>query len=68
MTDVKMSPINMIKYIKRNVDYLSINERQDILQMIINALPDDSKIQTKGDGTQIKFKDIPSPTIASIYT
>lgn len=57
----------IIEYIKNNIDSLSVNERQDILQMIVNSSIEDSRIQTKGDGTQIKFKDLPVILINNIY-
>lgn len=56
-----------IKYIKQYVDDLSKMERQDILQNIINAGVPDSKIITKGDGTQIRFNDIPESVLSMIY-
>ncbi len=58
---------DMIDYIKRYVDDLSISERQDILQIIINSQIEDKKIQTKGNGTQIRFKDLDNSTITVIY-
>jgi hypothetical protein len=58
---------SMIKFIKHNVGDLSINERQDILQMLVNSPINDKKIQTKGDGTQIKFNDIHKSVIIMIY-
>ena len=60
MTDI--NDIQMIKYIVRNVNELQIKEREEVLQMIYNAVPD-SKIQTKGDGTEIKVMDIPHSTL-----
>lgn len=57
----------MIKYIKYYINDLSLNERQDILQMLVNASIDDSKLQNKGGGTQIKIRDIPRPTIVMVY-
>jgi uncharacterized protein with WD repeat len=59
--------INMITYIKHKVGDLNVNERKDILQMLINAGIEDNKIQSKGRGTQIKFMDIPTDMIVSIY-
>lgn len=57
---------NKAKYITDNINNLSINERQEILQILVNSV-DDNKIQTKGDGTQIKLKDIPQQAIVNIY-
>jgi hypothetical protein len=65
MSDSNFSTI--VKYIKHNVGDLSVTERQDILQMIVNSSIDDSKIQTKGNGTQIKIRDIPRPTVYMIH-
>jgi len=65
--DSKQSTEDMIDYIQHNIDDLLIKERQDILQMIINSV-EDKKIQTKGNGTQIKIDDIPIATIKMIYT
>jgi hypothetical protein len=59
--------INMVMFIKQKVGELSINERRDILQMIVNSGIDDNKIQTKGGGTQIKLKHIQHETVISIY-
>lgn len=62
------SVADIIKYIKYNVGELSNQERMDILQMIVNSSIDDNKIQTKGDGTQIKFRDMPKDLIYRIHT
>jgi hypothetical protein len=67
MAESKISITDMIKYIERNVNELSISEKQDILHIIMNSSIENRKVQTKGDGTQIKFKDIPKYTIVSIY-
>jgi hypothetical protein len=66
-SDKKEEIVNMIMYIKHNVIDLSINERKDILQMIINSGIEDNKVQSKGNGTQIKFKDLQSDVIVSIH-
>lgn len=57
----------MVKYIDRHSVDMTHSEKQDILQMIINARIDDKKIQTKGNGTLIKYSDIPLATINNIY-
>jgi hypothetical protein len=62
----ELQDAQMIKYIVRSVSELQITERQQILQMILNAVPD-SKIQTKGDGTQVKISDIPRSTMLMIH-
>ena len=59
--------VNMVMFIKQKAGELSINERRDILQMIVNSGIDDNKIQTKGGGTQIKLKNIHHDTVISIY-
>ena len=56
-----------IKYIIDSVYELSINERKDILQILLDSNINNAFIQSKGDGTQIKFKHIPPPVILSIY-
>lgn len=63
----KYDLVNMVMFIKQKVGELTINERRDILQMIVNSGIDDSKIQTKGGGTQIKLKHIQHETVISIY-
>ena len=57
----------MIEYIKQYVGDLSIDERRDVIQMIVNSSIPDKKIQTKGNGTQIKFRDIPDTVVSMIY-
>lgn len=58
----------MQTYIKNNNGDLSIMERKELLQMIINSSTNYDKIETKGNGTQIKFKDIkPESTIILLY-
>jgi len=64
---VKLSKRSMINYIKHHCSDLSLDEKQSILQMIINSNIPDKKIQTKGGGTQIKFSDIPNNIINMIY-
>ncbi len=60
--------INMIMYIKQKVDDLSINDRRDILRIILKSGLNDNKIHSKGNGTQIKFRDLSSETVQSIYS
>lgn len=60
--------INMIIFIKQKVDDLSITDRRDILKIIIKAGVDDHKIHSKGNGTQIKFKDLSVDCILSIHS
>ena len=66
-TTDKNNLITMILQIKQKVEELNNNERKDILQMVVNSGIEDSKIQTKGRGTQIKFADIPPETIISMH-
>jgi hypothetical protein len=56
-----------ILYINDNVNELKLNHRKDVLQMIMGSEIDDDKIVEKGNGTQIKFSDIDSELIQSIY-
>jgi hypothetical protein len=67
MSDSKDETITKILFIKRNINELITEELRDILQIILNANIDDKKIQEKGGGTQIKFKDIPVHVINEIY-
>lgn len=59
--------ISMIMYIKQRVNDLTDNERKEIYQIIGSSDIDDSKVQEKGDGILIKFKDIPQSVIKSMY-
>jgi len=63
----KVTATEMIKYIDRNVNDLMVEERKEILGMIMSSSIESNKIQTKGDGTQIKYRDIPPNVITSIY-
>ena len=56
-----------IKYINENVIKLLLIERKEILQILYNSIGD-GKISTKGNGSQIKYKDIPHHTMLAIYT
>jgi hypothetical protein len=67
MSDKKTDIIEMILFIQQRVGDLSLTEKKDIYQIINNSNVEDSKIQEKGGGIQIKFKNIPSPTIVEIY-
>ncbi len=57
---------SLIKYIKKNIDYLNVDETREILQMLMSSDINDDKLQTKGGGTQIKFVDIPKHILVSI--
>lgn len=63
----KLSSDVMIKFIKQQVNLLTVEERNSILQTLLNSSIDESKIQEKGDGTQIKWCYIPDSILAVIY-
>ena len=66
--DIKYNDISRLpicEYINYNVCELSIQDRLDILQMIVNSV-DNKKIQDKGDGVQIKMVNISTPTLIMI--
>lgn len=63
----KEETIKMIVFIKQKVSSMSINDRREILRIIMQSGIDDHKIHSKGDGTQVKFKDLPYTTVLSIY-
>lgn len=54
-------------YLIRHVNDLSIAERQELLQMIVNADVPDRFIRTKGNGTEITLKYIPENTFIDMY-
>jgi hypothetical protein len=60
--------IKMIVFIKQKVSSMSLGERRDILRIIMKSGLEDHKIHSKGDGTQVKFKDLSFGTIVSINT
>ena len=59
--------INMIAYISQHVSDLSQDDRHKILKIIIKSGIDDSKIHSKGNGTQIKYKDLSYDAITSVH-
>ena len=59
--------IDMIIFIKQRVNDLTDFERKEIYQIIDNGNIDESKVQEKGDGILIKFKDIPRHSILEVY-
>ena len=59
--------INMIAFISQHVSDLSQDDRHKILKIIIKSGIDDSKIHSKGNGTQIKYKDLSYDAITSVY-
>lgn len=58
--------IKMIVFIKQKVSAISVADRRAILKIIMKSGIEDHKIHSKGDGTQVKFKDLPSNTIVEI--
>ncbi len=56
-----------ILYISDNVNELKINHRKELLQIIIGADIDSNRIVEKGNGTQIRFADMDSQLIYTIY-
>ena len=68
--DSKTEPvdiIDMIMLIKQRVSDLSDTERKEIYQIIYSSSIESDKIQEKGSGIQIKFKDIPRSAISDVY-
>lgn len=63
----KAEIINMIISITQKVDKLLVIDRREILRLIIKSGVEDHKIHSKGNGTQIKFKDMKFETITIIY-
>ncbi len=63
----KQEIINMILYITQKTPDISISDRKEILRIIMKSGIEDHKIQSKGSGTQVKFKDLPNQTIIQIY-
>lgn len=59
--------INQILFINKNISELSNTDYIGILQILLNSTIDEKKIQEKGGGTQIKYKDIPPEIINNIY-
>ena len=56
-----------VGYIQKNISELNVNERIVILQTILNSSIDEKKIQEKGNGTQVKFRDLEPELIEEIY-
>lgn len=68
MKPISKEKINQyILYIHDSINELKINHRKDVLQIILGSDIQDSKISEKGNGTQIKFSDIPPPLLQIIY-
>lgn len=58
----------MVEFIKHNRNDLSREERSDVLRMLMNSSIPNSKIQDKGGGVQVQFRDIPATVILMVYT
>lgn len=56
-----------IVYINENINELTFNFRKEVLQMILYSSIDESKIIEKGSGTQLKYANIDSALLKSIY-
>ena len=56
-----------VGYIQKNIGELNHNEKISILQNILNSSIDEKKIQEKGNGTQVKFRDLTPEIIEEIY-
>lgn len=56
-----------VLYICDNINELKINNRKEILQMIMYSSIDLEKIIEKGNGTQIKLVDINDNLLRNIY-
>jgi len=63
----KQEIIDMIIYIKQKTPDIALADRKEVLRIIMKSGIDDHKIQSKGNGTQIKFKDLPNNTIIQVY-
>lgn len=63
----KQEIIDMIIYIKQKTPDTALVDRKEVLRIIMKSGIDDYKIQSKGNGTQIKFKDLPNNTIIQVY-
>lgn len=57
----------MVMYIKNNSNDLSRDERSDVLRMLMNSSIPNSKIQDKGGGVQVQFRDIPESVVLMVY-
>ena len=67
MSQSKQEIIDMIVYITQTIPDVSNHDGKEILRIIQKSGISDDKIQTKGGGTQVKFKDMTTDTIVNIY-
>jgi hypothetical protein len=58
---------NYIIYIYDHINEIKPKYRKELLQMILYSNIGDNKIIEKGNGTQIKYSDIPDTLLISIY-
>lgn len=66
-TPTKQEIIDMIMYITQTIPDVSQQDYKEILRIIQKSGISDHKIQTKGGGTQVKFKDMPHAAIVNIH-
>lgn len=64
-TDERLNEV--VRFINYNIVSMSKSDKEEILQMIFMSDIDESKIQDKGGGAQVKFKDIPVNVILDIH-
>jgi hypothetical protein len=62
-----VSIVDAARYVTYRIGDLSLEERRAIFQIITNSSIETNKIQEKGGGVQIKFKDIPPAIILDIH-
>ncbi len=56
----------LIEYINEHIDELPYKSKKNVLNIIINNVPDD-KLKEKGTGTQIQYDDIPNDLLIILY-
>lgn len=60
--------INAINYISQKNNDVSVEDRRDILKIIMSSGVSNDQIHTKGNGTEIKYKNIPVDCIYRIQS
>lgn len=60
--------VEKISYITQKVPELTDNDNKEIYRILVNSGLSDNKIHEKGNGLQIKFKDITEEAIDDIYS
>ncbi len=63
----KQAVIDMTIYITRTIPDVTQQDYKEIIRILLKSGISDHKIQTKGGGTQVKYKDIPPMTIVAIH-